>query len=288
VASCHSVQARLVAVGASLALCSGAGGARAQPSPPDDGDVSLPCRPTIACTADLVPPGAIEIESGALYRRGAGQARRGLWMFPAIAKLTLVEAFQLQLGTNGYTTTVSPPTERFIDDVVITPKLHFLDQTKYLPSLSFSAELSVPTLRATGYLRTYDTFFTGYATKDIGPIHADLNVGVNLWRLEDRPAPQAFSALALSANLVPPFGLMVEGYVFSDALPVSHRDGGFLFALSHSPKPWLVFDVGADIGFFPSTRAFATFLGMTIIPVFLWRTPRSDGAVGARVTPPRL
>ena len=246
--------------------------ARAEPSPPNDGDITLPCRPTIACTADLVRPGALEIESGALYRRVAGPEHRGLWMFPVIAKLTIVEQFQLQLGSNGYTTTVSPPTERYIDDLVITPKVHFLDQTKYLPSLSFSAELSVPTLRATGYLRTYDAFFTGYVTKDFGPIHADLNGGVNVWRLEHHPAPQAFTALALSANLVPPFGIMMEGYVFSEALPVSRRDGGFLFALSHSPKPWLVFDVGGDIGVFPSTHSFAAFFGMTIVPVFFWRT----------------
>jgi hypothetical protein len=246
--------------------------AHADPSPPNDGDITLPCRPTIACTADLVAPGGLEIESGALYRRAAGPEHRGIWMFPVIAKLTLVEQFQLQLGSNGYTTTVSPPTERYLDDLVITPKVHFTDQTTYMPSLSFSAELSVPTLRATGYLRTYDAFFTGYVTKDIGPIHADLNAGVNLWRIEDHPSPQAFSALALSANLAVPFGIMAEGYVFSQALPVSRRDGGFLVALSHSPKSWLVFDVGGDVGFFPTTRAFSAFFGMTIVPVFFWRT----------------
>jgi hypothetical protein len=262
----------LVVVSALVSICGATREANATPEPPNDNDITLPCRPTIACTADLVKPGALEIESGALYRRAGGPSHRGVWMFPALAKLTLVKAFQLQLGSNGYTTTVSPPTERYIDDLVITPKVHFLDQTTYLPSLAFSAELSVPTLRATGYLRTYDAFFTGYVTKDLGPIHADLNAGVNLWRIEDHPAPQAFTALALSADLVPPLAVMIEGYVFSEALPVSNRDGGFLFALSHSPKPWLVFDVGADIGFFPSSRAFSTFFGMTIVPVFLWRT----------------
>jgi hypothetical protein len=262
----------LVFLSALASICGVTHQANADPSPPNDGDIALPCRPTIACTADLVRPGGLEIESGALYRRTGGPAHRGVWMFPALAKLTLVEQFQMQLGSNGYSTTVSPPNERYIDDVVITPKVHFTDQTKYVPSLSFSAELSVPTFRATGYLRTYDAFFTGYATKDIGPVHVDLNAGVNLWRIENRPAPQAFTALALSANLVQPFGIMVEGYVFSEALPVSRRDGGFLFALSHSPKPWLVFDVGGDIGFFPSTRSFAAFLGMTIVPVFFWRT----------------
>ena len=88
--------------------------ARAEPDLPDDTDVSLPCRPTIACTADLVRPGAVEVESGALYRRAGGPLHKGVWMFPVLAKLTVVEEFQLQLGSDGYSTTVSPPTERYI------------------------------------------------------------------------------------------------------------------------------------------------------------------------------
>ena len=109
------------------------------------------------------------------------------------------------------------------------------------------------------------------ATNDIGPVHVDLNAGVNVWQIEDRPAPQAFAVLALSANIVRPFGVMLEGYAFSQALPVSRRDGGGLFALSHSPKPWLVFDLEGDLGMFPSTHPFATFVGMTIVPAILWR-----------------
>lgn len=49
------------------------------------------------------------------------------------------------------------------------------------------------------------------------------------------------------------------------------RDGGFLFAFSHSPRTWLTFDVGGDLGFFPSTRAYSVFVGMSIIPVILWK-----------------
>jgi hypothetical protein len=44
-------------------------------------------------------------------------------------------------------------------------------------------------------------------------------------------------------------------------------------AIDHSPRPWLVFDCGGDVGFFPSTRAYSLFIGMTIVPVLLWRDP---------------
>jgi hypothetical protein len=64
---------------------------------------------------------------------------------------------------------------------------------------------------------------------------------------------------------------MAEGYVFSSAAPVSPRDGGFLFALTHAPRPWLMFDLGGDVGFFQTTRAYSAFVGVTVIPAVLWR-----------------
>jgi len=64
---------------------------------------------------------------------------------------------------------------------------------------------------------------------------------------------------------------MGEAYYFSNAAPVAPRDGGLLFAFTHSPRSWIVFDLGADIGWFPTTRAYSLFVGMSIIPVVLWR-----------------
>lgn len=131
--------------------------------------------------------------------------------------------------------------------------------------------LSVPTFDGVNQLRTVNTFGLVYVTRDFGPIHADLNLGVNAWRIDGAPVGQEMAAFALSANLPAPFGIMAEAYYFTDAAPVATRDGGFLFALTHSPKPWLVFDVGGDVGYFPSVRAYSAFVGMTIVPVRLWK-----------------
>src|SRR5262249_15049422 len=68
---------------------------------PDERDRVLPCRPTIACTADLVAPGTLEIEAGYLYRRAAGGAVQRTW--PFLIKLTVAPWVQLQVGSNGYT-----------------------------------------------------------------------------------------------------------------------------------------------------------------------------------------
>jgi len=232
---------------------------------------TLPCRPTIACTADLVQPGAFELEAGTLFRRLGATGRQ--WTFPFLAKLTAAEWFQLQVGSNGYSIAQGDVPAQFLDDAQIGGKFHVLDQGEIRPSLSFSATASIPTFRGEGYLRTYDAFFTAYITKDFGPLHADLNVGENVWRVEGDPRPQEFAALALSMNLPAPFGAMAESYYFTDATPVAVRDGGFLFAISHSPKPWLMFDFGGDVGMFPSTRSYSVFVGMSIVPVLLWRQP---------------
>jgi hypothetical protein len=246
-------------------------GSRApSPGAPDDRDRALPCRPTIACTADLVPPGTFEIEAGYLYRAAAGGATQRT--FPVLLKLTLTPWLQLQVGSNGYTVAQGDVPARFLDDVVLGLKLHLADQVGARPALALSAAVSVPTPAGQeGYLRTYDALFTAYASKDVGPIHADLNVGMNLWRLEDHPLPQAFAALAFSADLVAPFGVMAEGYAFSSAAPVAARDGGFLFAFTHAPRRWLMFDLGGDVGLFRATRAYSVFVGLTVIPAVLWR-----------------
>ncbi len=185
----------------------------------------------IACTADFVPPGTFDFEAGA--------------------------------------TGLAP--QNFFDDVVVGPKFHLLDQGVWWPSVSVSAEVSVPTFPGQGYLRTYDAFITGYVTKDMGLLHADFNVAGNLWRVDGSPAPQLLVALALSTNLPPPFGFMGEAYYFSNAAPVAPRDGGLLFAFTHSPRSWSIFDMGADVGWFPSARAYSLFFGASIVPVVLWR-----------------
>jgi hypothetical protein len=231
---------------------------------------TLPCRPTIACTADLVPPGAFEVEAGALARRDASSGRE--WTFPVLLKLTVAEWAQLQVG-DDYVLARGKGSSRYLDDVTPGVKFHLVDQGAVVPSLSLSALASIPTFQGEGYLRTYDALFTAYATKDFGPVHADLNVGANAWRVEDAPRPQEWVALALSANLPPPFGVMTEGYYFTDAAPVTTHDGGFLFAITHSPRSWLVFDVGGDVGMFPSTRQYSVFMGVSFVPVVLWQAP---------------
>jgi hypothetical protein len=257
---------------------------------PDDRDKALPCRPTIACTADVVPPGTLDVETGVIFRHlsASGGATRATgdtsatrqWSFPFLLKLTVAPWLQLQAGSNGFTAARGDTPESFFDDAVVGAKFHLHDQTRLTPSLALSADASIPTFPGLGYERTVDAFFTAYVTKDVGYVHADFNAVLNVWRLDAAPLEQGLVALALTANVPPPFGVMGEAYYQSSAAPVASRDGGFLFAFTHSPRPWLIFDIGGDVGFFPSTRSYSTFIGMSFIPAVLWRSGAAVAADG--------
>jgi hypothetical protein len=239
---------------------------------PDVNDHALPCRPTVSCTADIATPGTLEVEGGLQASRLSEQTRA--WSYPFLLKQTLSKLLQLQVGSNGFTSLHGGSPAQYLDNVGVGPKLHLHDQGEQwlaLPSLALTAQLSVPTFKRDGYVRVYDGFVTGHASKDVGLLHVDWNVGLNVWRLDGTPLGQGFTALALSTSLPPPFAVALEGYVFSDAAPLAGHDGGVRAAVSMTPRPWLVLDVGGDVGFFPSARAYTTFVGMTIIPVVWWR-----------------
>jgi hypothetical protein len=95
----------------------------------------LPCRPTISCSADIVPPGTVEIEAGysARYVEPAGLVHAE----PLLLKLTLVDWLQAQVGNNGYVAE-SGSVGRALryDDVWFSLKAHLLDQTPAWPSLA--------------------------------------------------------------------------------------------------------------------------------------------------------
>jgi hypothetical protein len=210
---------------------------------------ALPCRPTVACTADIVPPGAVEIELGYQFRKLHDSTDQH--SIPFLAKLSLAEWVQLQVGGNGPS----------FNDVVAGLKLHLNDQSRLAPSLSWSVALS-----------TRDLLTTIYLTKDFAWLHVDLNFGVDLWRLAGPTKTQPWVALALSVGLPRHFTLMAENYYFADASPIAQQDGGLLVALAWAPRPFVVLDLGGDAGYFQSHRSFSVFVGMTIVPVDLWQT----------------
>jgi hypothetical protein len=245
--------------------------ASAQRFPQHDEHRALPCRPTIACTADLVQDGAFEVEMGVIERRLSGASTQV--STPYLLKLTIAPWLQFQVGGNGYVASDRNLPAQYFDTVVIGPKFHLWDQTRFRPSVSFSLGAGIPMWAPqTGYVRALNEYSTLYITKDVGWLHIDLNVGVNALRLTEQPLVQGFVALAFSTALPLNFGAMLEGYYFSDAAPISARDAGILSAVTYSPRSWLTVDLGTDVGLVGTTRAVSAFAGLTMIVGDLWDT----------------
>jgi hypothetical protein len=229
---------------------------------PDARDHAAPCRPTISCTADFASPGTLEAEVGYLAAKGDASYVRSS---PFLLKLTLSKLLQLQVGGNGVTW-VEPARSLYFDNLELGLKIHLFDQTKYGPSMAVTGLVGVPIQFG------LEAFVTLHVSKDVGPIHADLNAGAAELAIDTAPVSQGFFAFALSTSIPKtPFGLALEVYDFTDSPPLAPHDGGFRFVVTSSPRPWLVFDAGGDAGFFPSVRSFSVFFGVTIVPVVFWR-----------------
>jgi hypothetical protein len=224
-------------------------------------DGALPCRPTVACTADLVAPGHVEIETGYLFEQPRPGAQQH--SIPFLTKLTLADWVQLQIGGNGPTWA---PGARYFDDLVIGLKLHLHDQTPRVPSLSWSVSLSAPLESPLGW----DLFFTFYMSKDFSWLHADLNLGLEVWQLDATTQLQPWGSLALSVALPRHVGVEFENYYFVRSGTVA-ADGGLLLALQYTPRPWLVLDAGCNVGYLQRQRQVSAFAGATTLLPRLWR-----------------
>jgi hypothetical protein len=238
-----------------------------------DGEIRVfPCRPTISCSADIVPPGVLEIELGYAARRVRPDGFFHLQ--PVLLKLTVIRWLQVQVGTNGYVFTSGDVSRslQYVDDVSVGVKARFVEQTDVRPSLAVSAALSIPTpYRNDTFPFAYDASFWAYASKDFGPLHLDLNGGINLWQFDiSQRSVQPFISLAATLELPRQFGAMAEGYWFDDGGPIALRDAGLLLAASYAPSRRVLFDAGIDWSFVPTTRMYTLFVGVTFIAARLW------------------
>lgn len=222
---------------------------------------ALPCRPTIACTATIVPAGSLEVEAGYIARKLHATVQHAT---PFVLKYSVLALVQLQLGSNGLVYASSSELEqRYFDDVYGVVKVVLANQSR-IPAIAVSASLSVPTFAGqVGYVRTYDATAILYLTKDLWRIHADLNVAAGIVRLERDPVVQPSAALALSTQIAGPLGAMLEAYGFADAAPVATADAGLLGALAYAVTSSFIVDAGADLGLDPQVRRYGVFVGVT-------------------------
>jgi len=253
---------------AAIAALPGTG--RTEPAPEVQ---TLACRPTIACTAEIVPAGALEIETGYAQRRATDQVASSAL---ALVKYSVTDALQLQVGTNNLVAVQSGAATQLFDGVYLGPKLVLHRQTDTSPAISASALVMLPTRSgADAVTRTTDADLWGYLSKDLLGIHADFNLGLDLLSVDARPAAQFVAALSVSRDLARGFGAMLEGYTFEGGGAYASHDAGVLIAMSYAPTPRIMFDLGGDIALYRDARSATLFAGVTFVPY--WRRSASPG-----------
>jgi hypothetical protein len=217
----------------------------------------LPCRPTIACTAEIVPAGTVEVETGYAQRRASGA---GAQSWQVLFKYSVSDRVQLQVGSNSLA---------LADGVYAGGKVVVVEQSAHVPAIAVSALFMTPTRGdAMAIQQTTDGYFWAYASKDLpfGGIHADYNLGVNVLSIGDHPATQILNALSLSRDLGRGVGAMLEGYAFEGGAPYATHDAGVLTGLTYSIAPQVMFDAGVDVALYRDARDLTLFGGVTFAP----------------------
>jgi type I phosphodiesterase/nucleotide pyrophosphatase len=207
-----------VVVFALVSLAARVGGAAEGAVAARETEVALPCRPTIACTAEFVSPGRLELEVGYAGRDFGGPLQHST---PLLLKLTVTEDLQLQLGGNGFV--AQRGVGGHLDAPLVGAKVRILAHTETRPALAASAAVGMPTSRRQRMLDPTVAQAIAYVTKDLASMHADLNVGVTLLARDGTTRPQPFGALALSRDVGHHLRLtgMLEVYAFADARPLT-------------------------------------------------------------------
>lgn len=247
----------------------------------DDAPQALPCRPTIACTAEIVPAGNFEFELGVARRRGAIGAG-ATDSLPLLAKYSVTDHVQLQLGTNNVIVANPDGSSTTLDGVFGGPKVVLIDGEGHVPTVAVSAFLGAPTRHDAGAtVSTYDAYVWGYASTDVAGVHADLNLGIDILGLTDHPGAQGVAALSLSHDLAAGFGVMLEGYTFQGGGSHADHDAGILSGITYAPVPQIMFDLGGDVGLYRDTRRATLFAGVTFVPAGSHHAPAPS--TGARV-----
>lgn len=228
---------------------------------------TLPCRPTIACTADIVPGGSFELEAGALLRTAAGMA--ATYSAPFLAKLSLTDWAQIQVGSAGPTWSDG---QLVMDVAVFAAKVRLMPQGAWAPSVSLSLGGAFGvTPGSQSYQPIEGVQAALYASRDIGRFHVDVNVGYNGFTVSGSPVTHAYwAAVSTSVAWSSVFGTFHELYYFSPQVVGGGRDAGFLFGVTLSPSPSVMFDIGGDIALVQSTRTANAFFGVTFVTERLW------------------
>ncbi len=226
---------------------------------PPDTLVAVPNRPTFATTAETVQRGVLEIEYG-LEAASGHQNINGLLKWGALGNL------ELRFTNN--------PIER--DGAIAGTgdsgagfKYKIFQQTKTLPTFSVLYTAAIPTAPASrgiggmGHSMGHSVQLLG--SKDFGKHHFDVNEGV---QFVGRPADSGFdrnyfTSLSYAYPLTKKWGVTGEVAGFSRTNARTPATMVALEAITYSPSPRLILDIGGYFAVYGNLPRFTFAAGLT-------------------------
>ncbi len=229
-----------------------------------------PERPTVATHAGTVSAGWIEFEAGAEFDHGTSPARATIGTL--VTKIGIASHAQLSLFANA----ISPSNAAGgFGDFTIGVKWRVLDDHPLLGSFAILPSIKIPTGSAakgsgTG---TTDASLLFISSRDIGPIHIDLNAG---WTRRDgsgvnAPVNASVWTASFAGAISGPLQWTAEVFGFpgtggaQGAAPIVALLAGPTFGVTK----WLVVDAGAIVPI-AGAQPHALYAGVTWNAGKLW------------------
>src|SRR6266852_602268 len=217
--------------------------------------IAVPNRPTFATTAESVQRGVFEIEYGL-------EAASGHQNINGLLKWGVLENLELRFANN--------PIERDAGiggtgDSGAGFKYRVLRQTKTLPTFSILYTATIPTAPASRGAGAVGHSMQLRGSKDFGKHHFDLNEGV---QFVGRPAGTGFdrnyfTTLSYFYPFTRKWGFTGEVAGFSKTNAAIPANMVVLEAITYSPSPRLVLDIGGYFAVYGNLPRFTFAVGLT-------------------------
>ncbi len=217
--------------------------------------VAVPNRPTFATTAESVQRGVFEIEYGL-------EAASGHQNINGLLKWGVLENLELRFANN--------PIERDAGiggtgDSGAGFKYRVLRQTKTLPTFSILYTATIPTAPASRGAGAVGHSIQLLGSKDFGKHHFDVNEGV---QFVGRPAGTGFdrnyfTTLSYFYPFTRKWGFTGEVAGFSKTNAAIPANMVVLEAITYSPSPRLVLDIGGYFAVYGNLPRFTFAVGLT-------------------------
>lgn len=225
-----------------------------------------PNRPTFATPSRTTQLGVLELEAG-LQRSEFKDGSRADFE-PILFKFGQTARFEWRLGWNGHLTQTAPDGSRVggFSDPTFGFQWHPVDQDRAGVDAAIGFFHKFATANAEeglGSGRADDTVIL-LASKDLGPIHVDVNY-LHGWigQPDGRRAGQDSGTVSVSWPLGGPWGMGAEVYSVG-ALPGAAPDTAILTYASYQLSSRTVFDAGFDHGISNGAPRWNLFCGVTV------------------------